>query len=362
MKGISAVIAVILVLIITVGLGASAWMLISGVITGRIATSFDVIDITCNSILLRNTGTVNITSLTVYVDDEVVPIYPQPNIAPGTVAEIYLGYVLHGAHVIRIATPSQSLTIPKTDICPIYVAFAAYGDSGGDNGAITMALRSSIYDEFRSKTNLRVITVMNESLACDQQFTFVDTEDLSKFRLIYFHAHGGTFSFSPATEQKLLEWVKRGGMLVFDDCGGVNSLSLPYFGISAGLNGNTDGSVVYVEDSDIYREPFSLTESEFANAFPWNEGGATDLVGLKTVVQQTTGLVAAVRVGNGWVVTMGGDWGCGLNCYSWCCSARNPWCLKSDCPNCPAGGNTNSRKILFNLIYIASGRGCMICD
>jgi hypothetical protein len=69
-KGISAVIATILVLIITVGLAATAWMFVSGVFTARVSTAFSVIDTYANTIIIRNDGTVPITSFNSITVDE----------------------------------------------------------------------------------------------------------------------------------------------------------------------------------------------------------------------------------------------------------------------------------------------------
>jgi len=78
MKGVSAIIATILMLIITIGLAGTAYMYISGVMTTRTAVTLSVSDVTCEgpasgddmNIIVFNdgTGTAAAADLTIYIN------------------------------------------------------------------------------------------------------------------------------------------------------------------------------------------------------------------------------------------------------------------------------------------------------
>jgi hypothetical protein len=72
MKGISTIIATIIMVVITIGLISVAYLYMSGLITGTTATNIQLADAYCNSTaiiyLIRNIGTSGITSLTFYMD------------------------------------------------------------------------------------------------------------------------------------------------------------------------------------------------------------------------------------------------------------------------------------------------------
>lgn len=63
-KGVSAVVATILMLVITIVMAGMAYMYITGVFMGRTAQTIDLIDATCNgknvTVILKNTGTASI--------------------------------------------------------------------------------------------------------------------------------------------------------------------------------------------------------------------------------------------------------------------------------------------------------------
>jgi flagellin-like protein len=74
MKGVSAIIATILMLIITIGLAGTAYIYISGVMTGRTAKTISLLDASCSggdiTVVLSNDGTTDITAtdLGIWVD------------------------------------------------------------------------------------------------------------------------------------------------------------------------------------------------------------------------------------------------------------------------------------------------------
>ena len=68
MKGISAIIATILLLLITIALAGTAYMYVSGMLTGRIQKTITILSATCSqdgktlTVVLSNDGTADITS------------------------------------------------------------------------------------------------------------------------------------------------------------------------------------------------------------------------------------------------------------------------------------------------------------
>lgn len=61
-KGVSTVIATILILLITISLVGIAWIYISGMFTSQVATTFFIADTSGNAVTIKNTGTAPITS------------------------------------------------------------------------------------------------------------------------------------------------------------------------------------------------------------------------------------------------------------------------------------------------------------
>jgi len=82
MKGVSAIIATILMLVITIGLAGTAYVYISGMLTGKTGTTISILDYTCTigtngriiTMVISNDGTDNIPGaangiLKIYVDN-----------------------------------------------------------------------------------------------------------------------------------------------------------------------------------------------------------------------------------------------------------------------------------------------------
>jgi hypothetical protein len=135
MKGISAVVAVILVLIITIGLGASAWMLISGIITGRVTAAFSIVTANYGDITIRNDGTAPISSLSATVDEQPVTVlFPDGPIEPGEIGVITLQGLppTKQKHTLRLCSPG--MCSQWTWEYPIIAVYDADGDGFYLNG------------------------------------------------------------------------------------------------------------------------------------------------------------------------------------------------------------------------------------
>jgi len=81
MKGISSIIASILILMIVITLAGSAYFLLSSFFTSRTAQSFSIIESYNDTITISNDGSVAINSLTATVDGQSVPIAVVPSIS-----------------------------------------------------------------------------------------------------------------------------------------------------------------------------------------------------------------------------------------------------------------------------------------
>jgi hypothetical protein len=226
------------------------------------------------------------------------------------------------------------------------MAMVNYGDMGGDHGAVYRTV-ADLADEFLAATGLDAYTPTENvaycSLAVQPHWVAAETEDLSAYDLLYYHNHG-TFSFALAVQQKLYDFVKTGGMLIFDDCGGADYVDLKdVFGIYISYNGGTSGGYSFVLDSDAYKYPFPMNAGDFDTAATWTEGGQGDYQGgVQTIITRgPSPLLSGVKVGHGWIAFMGGDWGCSLS---------------SECDS----GNTPAHKLMMNFAWIASGRGKLI--
>ncbi|MCX6821431.1 MAG: hypothetical protein NTW30_01500 [Candidatus Aenigmarchaeota archaeon] len=131
MKGISTIIASILLLIITIGLAGTAYIFISNLLTGSISKTISVLDVSCYplpsdntrsniTIILTNDGTVNIadSDLIVMVDGVVksqqfdfgAPIYPHST----AVATSKDDYTSNAVHTVSVSSPSNSIRVTRS--------------------------------------------------------------------------------------------------------------------------------------------------------------------------------------------------------------------------------------------------------
>jgi flagellin-like protein len=122
MKGISPIIATILMLMITIALAGTAYMYISGVFTGRTAVVLSVSSADCNSthvnVYVKNDGTLNSSAVTVSVDGSGTGTCNIPLIVSGGVGNCaatrpasFAGY-----HTVR-ATPTTGSPATGTTYC-----------------------------------------------------------------------------------------------------------------------------------------------------------------------------------------------------------------------------------------------------
>ena len=125
MKGVSAVIVMILILLISVALTGLGYLFFTEVLTsvttaGEESISQSVtsmlsqmriesVSAASNNIYIRNTGKVNLTDFTVYINDGlVVPSTPLPSLAPGSVGTIGMPS-LSGGDIVKV-TAAQGAT------------------------------------------------------------------------------------------------------------------------------------------------------------------------------------------------------------------------------------------------------------
>ena len=119
MKGISAVIAIILMLVITIALAGSAYMFISGIFTARTGKAISIVDAYCvdgtATITIRNDGTQNIAAgeITFSSINEACDTDPTgPAITAGSTATATAsGCQVGRTHVYRAVGPANSQTV-----------------------------------------------------------------------------------------------------------------------------------------------------------------------------------------------------------------------------------------------------------
>ena len=311
----------------------------------------------CRYVDVKNTGDLPLTSFSVTVaGSAVLATAPNGGIAVGKSGRIYLAYVVTKGQTVAVTAHGASASSSQAATCTVRLGFAKYGDQGGDELAFIRSI-NDVGTDFTTKTGLVVTTKTVAKSTCSglstsQYLTNVDTEDITDLDLIYFHSHntastGTVFKPSAATQKKLLTWVSNGGLLLFDDCGGMTSADLTSgFGVTVGLDGATGTSSTaskFTLSSDIYTAPYAFTTTTFSTTALWTEGGQTSLSGgVKEVVHRgSSALLSGKQVGNGWIAFMGADWGCSLACA------------------CGTGSKAG-HQLLMNFAYIAAGRAKLI--
>lgn len=113
-KGISTIVASILMLMITIALAGVAYLYISGVFTGRTSAAFEIVSADSSTISIRNIGTENITQLNVFVDNQEVPVAMSP-IQPMAVGVVNITTLItKGTHSFTVRSPSMVQRFPVT--------------------------------------------------------------------------------------------------------------------------------------------------------------------------------------------------------------------------------------------------------
>ncbi len=116
MKGISAVIATILMLMITVAMVGLAYMFITGLFTSSTATNIALSSVDCTGgniyVTIRNTGTesISVADITVYVDDTGTVCGGGTMTSGNATACTTIASPGAGSHSLRILGPSNSVT------------------------------------------------------------------------------------------------------------------------------------------------------------------------------------------------------------------------------------------------------------
>jgi len=123
-KGISTIIATIMLLVITIGLAGTAYVFISNLLKISFSKTINLLDLSCNpsgtpnqaniTIILSNDGTQNITDseLTVLVDGNIKsPQFTFSTVIPHTTAVATSSdtYLMNKVHTVVISSPSNSV-------------------------------------------------------------------------------------------------------------------------------------------------------------------------------------------------------------------------------------------------------------
>jgi len=117
MKGVSAVIATILMLIITIGLAGTAYVYISGMLTTKMEKTISVLDASCNgthiTMVVANDGTDSIApaELTIYVNNMVSGATLGGALSARSTAVItdLVPTEIPGSNTVLIVSPSNSV-------------------------------------------------------------------------------------------------------------------------------------------------------------------------------------------------------------------------------------------------------------
>ncbi|MCX6821430.1 MAG: hypothetical protein NTW30_01495 [Candidatus Aenigmarchaeota archaeon] len=118
MKGISTIIASIMLVVITIGLIAVAYLYMSGLMTGITATNIKLEDVFCNTThmiyLITNIGTANVANVTIYMDGQLQQdktCNPTLPIAAGGSTTCIHSATVAGYHDIRVVGPSNAIAV-----------------------------------------------------------------------------------------------------------------------------------------------------------------------------------------------------------------------------------------------------------
>ena len=118
MKGVSEIIANILMLIITIGLAGTAYVYISGMMTTKMEKTVSVLDAACNgthiTLVVANDGTDTIAAadLTIYINNQVSPTgLPGPLNPRDTevITDLSTGVISGASNTLLVISPSNSV-------------------------------------------------------------------------------------------------------------------------------------------------------------------------------------------------------------------------------------------------------------
>ena len=118
-KGVSAIIATILLLMITIGLAGMAYVFMSGMMTGRTSKTITVLDASCThniiTIVISNDGTVDIdgdddsdNDIKIFVENEQNTTFILTDITPHT-TQVTSVAGTSGANTVLVVSPSNAV-------------------------------------------------------------------------------------------------------------------------------------------------------------------------------------------------------------------------------------------------------------
>ncbi|MBI2543411.1 MAG: hypothetical protein HYW24_04465 [Candidatus Aenigmarchaeota archaeon] len=127
-KAISTIVATVLILVLTIGMGGAAYVFISGTFSSKTATSFELLDAVEDTVTIRNTGTGLISTITANLDGKSVNIPLPSSVAAGQTApispysstqalQIRQGWNLIGPTVERLSRGTHTLKLCTSSIC-----------------------------------------------------------------------------------------------------------------------------------------------------------------------------------------------------------------------------------------------------
>ncbi len=198
MRGVSEVIAIILILMITISLAGLAYMFMSTTMadvtssagstvdttTSSMLTSFKIETMDISKVYVRNTGQNTITSLSVYVNDVPAHINMTPtSIAPGQIGTITIYDFIMEDDTIKITSPSGFSTTKKApDPCE-----KAVGCWKFDEGSGTVAYDSSPYDNMGALVGMETTDWINgkygKALNFDGSEEYVIVNDAAQYNI-----------------------------------------------------------------------------------------------------------------------------------------------------------------------------------
>ncbi len=162
MRGVSEVIAIILILMITISLAGLAYMFMSTTMsdvtssagstvdttTSSMMTSFTIESMDIAKVYVRNTGQNAITSLSVYINDEPATFNVTTPIAAGSVGTITIYSFIPDGATVKVTSPNGFSTSKVAQPCS-----KAVGCWKFDEGTGTTAYDSSPYGNTGTLTN-----------------------------------------------------------------------------------------------------------------------------------------------------------------------------------------------------------------
>ena len=118
MKGVSEIIGTILMLIITIGLAGTAYVYISGLLTGKTEKTITVLDASCDAtgitLVIANDGTITIgdNDITVYINNQINPTVLTCPLNPHyttVLTGLNMGLNVGESNTVLIVSPSNSI-------------------------------------------------------------------------------------------------------------------------------------------------------------------------------------------------------------------------------------------------------------